>query len=473
MMEGFQYIKTSLLIIGIGVFGSGCAHYRSSDEINEIQDSITLPAEYSTSSNTKLIYGEDVVNTAFTTGLFQELSQEQSQELFQDQSQWQPQEQLQQWWQLLEDTQMTGLIEQALEKNYSLEIAHASLAEAYALLGFEKLERYPQIQANARGLREKTSEDVRLPGSDAITETYSAGLDASWELDVFGSVRNKVKAAKATLAEREANLQAMQISIAAETAKAYIDLRGAQHQLAVAEENVRNLANTLDLTQRLKEIGRGDQLDVSRAQAQLSVTEAQLPQFHANITAALNRLSVLTGEHNSSLRQTLAQTKTLPNVPATLHVGTPQDLIRRRPDIQQAEQQLAAAIARYNVRVADLYPSITFNGGLGYLATDLDHLGESSTETFSFGPSIHWAAFDLGRVNAQIRAADARAQAQVAAFKQTVLQALEETDNALQSFAQEEVRRAKLIQAMTRAKNQQVLRKKNMSLGRKTFLVCS
>ncbi|VUD42160.1 Outer membrane protein OprM [Thalassocella blandensis] len=451
-------IHRAISAITLMMFISGCAGYRSVEDTEQYRDSITLPAEYSTAGVSQKIS----INSADGSG-----STELASTSLMSTANVAP---VKQWWQELKDPQLTQLIEQALTQNYSLAMAKASLEESRALLSHQKLERFPQVQASATGVREKSSEDVRLPGAEVITETYSAGFDASWELDLFGSVHNKVKAAKATLAESEAGVQAMRISVAAETAAAYIDLRGAQHQLDVAQDNAQNLRRTLQLTQRLKEIGRADQLDVSRAQAQLSLTEATIPGYSANITIALNRLSVLTGEHNEQLRQALAESQALPDVPPLLQIGKPAELIRRRPDIQQAEQSLAAAIARYNVRVADLYPSITFNGGLGYLATDLDRLGESSTEMFSFGPSIRWAAFDLGRVHAQIRAADARTQAQVANFKQQVLRALEDTDNALQTFSHEEERRAKLIEAFNASQQSASIAQKKYEIGAENFL---
>ena len=431
----------TLLAASLILLLTGCANLKSPHDTENAFNSIAVPTSYSTPGLSTLSTLDDDQNQTFT-----------------------------QWWTKLNDPQLTHLIEQALALNYSLAAARASLEEAYALLGFERLGHAPRVQGNASAVREKASQDVRLAGAPAITETYTAGFDASWELDVFGSVRNRVKAAKASLAEREANLRALQISIAAETAKAYIDLRGAQHQLKVGQANAANLRETLALTNRLMEIGRGDQLDVSRSQAQLSLVEASLPGHSANITLALNRLSVLTGEHNSELRSVLSNPKPLPTVQPISEVVAPETLIRHRPDIQQAEQTLAAAIARYNVRVADLYPRITFNGGLGYLSTELDRLGEVETETYRFGPSIHWAALDLGRVQAQIRAADARTQAELANFKRQVLRALEDTDNALQLFTQEEIRRTKLIDALNASQQSADIARKKYQLGAENFL---
>lgn len=374
------------------------------------------------------------------------------------------------WWTQLHDESLVKLIDQALVKNHSLAIAQASLSESQALLRVQQQDQWPQVQAQIAAQRQKTSADIRTAGAPAITETYQGGFTAAWELDLFGSVVNQVKAAKATLAAREANLRAVRVSVSSEVAHAYLSLRGAQHQREVAKDNIVNLRKTLSMTQRLLDIGRGNQFDVSRAQTQLAITEASLPQLEFQISQALNRLSVLTGEYDESLRNQLAEVTALPSMPTLSNIGTPRELIRRRPDIEQAEQELIGAVARYNVSVADLYPRITFNGGFGYLSTDLDRLGETPTETFNIGPSIHWAAFDLGRVKANIRAADARAQAKLAEFEQRVLLALEETDNALQSFSREEQRRSKLFVALQASENSLSIAQKKYELGAENFL---
>ena len=195
------------------------------------------------------------------------------------------------------------------------------------------------------------------------------------------------------------------------------------------------------------EVGRGDQLDSARAEAQLKLTRASIPSLKAQINLSINRLAVLSGEAPETLRTQLTVDQPLPSLPTALAVGDPLSLLQRRPDIQAAEQALKGAVAEYNVRVADLYPRISLDGSLGYLSTDWSRLGEEPTETFVFAPSIRWAAFDLGRVHAHINAADARAQARLAEFEQSVQRALEETDNALQNFSREEERRATLQQA--------------------------
>jgi len=374
------------------------------------------------------------------------------------------------WWSQLNDAQLNQLITDSLQQNHSVRIAQASLAESRALLRNSKLNRYPTVEAGVSGTRQKQSADIVGDVDSRISESYQAGFDASWELDIFGRVRNGVKLSKAQLAAREADLQAAQVSIAAEVASAYISLRGNQYLLDVALRNVLNQQEALQLTQRFEEVGRGDQLDVARAESQLELTRASIPRFHAQVNIALNRIGVLTGKPTVELKIALTQVKSLPEIPASFAVGNPADLLKRRPDVRRAEQALAGAVAEYNIRVADLYPSVTFTGGLGYLSTDWTRLGNSGTDTFSFSPRIQWAAFNLGRVDAQIDAADARTQARIAEFEQQVLVALEETDNALQSFSYEEERRSGLQRAL-RASNQAAdIANKKFEVGSSDFL---
>ncbi|HSX50693.1 MAG TPA: efflux transporter outer membrane subunit [Cellvibrio sp.] len=374
------------------------------------------------------------------------------------------------WWAQLKDEQLNQLIADSLQQNHSIRIAQASLEESRALLRDSKLDRYPTVEASASGVRQKQSADVVGESGSRISETYVAGFDASWELDLFGRVRNGVKLSKAQLAAREADLQAAQVSIAAEVAGAYISLRGNQYLLDVALRNVLNQQETLELTQRLESMGRGDHLDVARAESQLELTRSTIPGLNARVNVALNRIGVLTGKPGEALKAELTQVKSLPEIPASFAVGNPTDLLKRRPDVRRAEQALAGAVAEYNIHVADLYPRVTFSGGLGYLSTDWTRLGNSDTDTFSFSPRIQWAAFNLGRVDAQIDAADARTQARIAEFEQQVLVALEETDNALQNFSREEERRTGLQRALNASNLAADMANKKFEVGSSDFL---
>lgn len=418
-----------------------------------------LPLVISACSSFKSVeHSRELANVSATQAVF---------ELQQGMNQQQP---VAAWWSQLNDGQLNQLITDSLQQNHSVRIAQASLEESRALLRNSKLDRYPTVEAGVSGVRQKQSADIVGDVDSRISETYQAGFDASWELDIFGRVRNGVKLSKAQLATREADLQAAQVSIAAEVASAYISLRGNQYLLDVALRNVLNQQETLQLTQRFLEVGRGDQLDVARAESQLELTRSSIPALHAQVNIALNRIGVLTGKPTAELKTALTQVKSLPEIPASFAVGNPADLLKRRPDVRRAEQALAGAVAEYNIRVADLYPSVTFTGGLGYLSTDWTRLGNSGTDTFSFSPRIQWAAFNLGRVDAQIDAADARTQARIAEFEQQILVALEETDNALQNFSREEERRTGLQRALSASNQAAFFARKKFEVGSSDFL---
>jgi len=374
------------------------------------------------------------------------------------------------WWAQLNDEQLNHLIDTALAHNHTIRIAQASLLESRALLRNSRMDWFPTVETEVGANREKLSDDARMPGNPRISETYHAGFDASWELDLFGRINNQVKLSQAQLDARLADVHSAQITIAAEVASAYIALRGNQYLLAVAEDNVRNQQESYRMVQAFVEVGRSDQFDIARARAQTELTQARIPGLQAEVNIAINRLGVLTHQPAPELKAQLAQPQSLPSLPATVAVGNPVEMLKRRPDIRRAEFVLRGAVAEYNVRVADLYPRVTFNGGLGYLSSDWSRLGEDETERFSFAPSIHWAAFNLGRVHAQIDAADARTQARLAEFELRLLRALEETDNALQNFSREEERRARLQEAAQASTQAARFARQRFEIGTSDFL---
>jgi multidrug efflux system outer membrane protein len=228
---------------------------------------------------------------------------------------------------------------------------------------------------------------------------------------------------------------ATQVSVTAEVARNYFELRGAQEQLEVARRNAENQGETVRITTARLDAGRGTQLDASRAQAQLSATLATIPDLEAGVTRSMLRLGVLTGQQPESVVPQLSAAKPLPTLPVAHDIGTPELLLRRRPDIRVAERNLAASTAEIGVAVGDLFPRITFLGHWGYDAVSSSALGNTGSETFSFGPSISWAAFDLGRVRQKIAQREAAADGALAKYEQTVLQALEETDASLTAYS--------------------------------------
>jgi outer membrane protein, multidrug efflux system len=338
------------------------------------------------------------------------------------------------WTQFGDDT-LNQLVADALDANHDLRIALGHLVEARAERRQAAFDLAPTVTASG-GYTKEQIPSVQSGFPEPLNlRYYDAGFDAFWELDFFGRVRRNVEAQSAQLQGAEASLRDAQVSVTAEVARTYFELRGEQTQLAVAFRNVDNQRETLQLAQARLDAGRATELDTSRAQAQLSQTLATIGPLQAAIARSIHRLGVLTGREPNALEALLAPPRELPELPAMTAVGDPAQLLRRRPDIRVAERQLAASTALVGVAVADLFPKVTFVGNFSYAAAAPGQLGQAGTRAYVIGPSISWAAFDLGRVRAEVAGSRARADVALATYEQTVLRALEETENALVTHA--------------------------------------
>jgi outer membrane protein, multidrug efflux system len=350
-------------------------------------------------------------------------------------------------WGQFNDDLLNGLVIEALAANHDLRIALAHLQQARALRTQAKLDLAPTVTSGG-GYTKQQYPAVESFGEGTLQETYyNAGFDATWELDLFGRVRRNIEASRAAVERQEATLHDAQVSVTAEVARTYFELRGQQAELIVLQGNADNQQQTVALTNSLLDAGRGTELDTSRAKAQLDTTLATIPPLRASVEASIHRLSVLTGREPDALAAVLAPAGNLPVLPKMAAVGDPAGLLRRRPDIRVAERQLAVSTAQIGVAVGDLFPKVTFTGNFGFAASDLSALGSSASKTFLIGPSISWPAFDLGRVQARIAGARAGADADLAAYQQTVLKALEETENALVTHARARDRLVQLTAA--------------------------
>ncbi|MEX2123598.1 MAG: efflux transporter outer membrane subunit [Woeseia sp.] len=340
-------------------------------------------------------------------------------------------------WRQLDDPMLTGLVDDALAANHDLRIALARYDRARALLRESGLDRFPTVTANATAADQRSSAD-QFPGatrSQRDSESYDAGIAAAWELDFFGRVRRNVEAQRADAEASAADLAVAQVSVVAELAQSYFQLRGLQQQLDVARSNADNQRGSLELVQARLDAGSGTQLDVAQAESQLESTLALIPALESEIAVAAHRIAVLTGRQPSALIAELETPAPLPILPAHIPVGAPGDLLRRRPDIYAAERRLAGATARIGVATADLFPRFTLGGLIGTQAIDSDALFERDSETRAIALGIDWSFLDVGRVRARIAAADADAAGNLASYEQTVLLALEETENALIRYA--------------------------------------
>ena len=377
-----------------------------------------------------------------------------------------------QFWTLLQDPVLDRLVSDALAANKDLAQAAGNLQASRAAARLTGFDAFPTRTAGGSYTHARASSD-QVPGAtreQRTFDTYDAGFDAAWELDLFGRVRRSNQAARADVGSAEATLRDAIVSVTAEVARNYCVLRGLQDQLAVAERNQGNQRQTLDLTQVRLDAGRGTQLDVSRADAQLATTEATIPPLRISIATTIHRLSVLTGRQPQELAPELSAVQPMPALPALNAIGGPEALLRRRPDVRIAERNLAAATARIGVSVADLFPRITLIGSAGYDSSSWNKLGSVSSQTYSAGPSITWAAFDLGRVRARIHVARAETDIAFAAYEAAVLNALEDTENSLVGYGESQRREATLERAATASTTAARLARQRFEGGLSDFL---
>jgi len=379
---------------------------------------------------------------------------------------------VQRYWIGFQDPILTGLIEDALLHNKDLSIAAANLQSARAAKRLAGFDLYPTA-AFAGSYSHSLDSQQELPGYDQNQrrfDTAQAGFDGLWELDLFGRVRRNVEAASGDVGAAAATLQDARVSVIAETARNYFILRGLQDQLELTERNADNQLSTFKLTQTRLQAGRGNQLDTSRAEAQWQTTLASIPTLQASIATTRYRLSVLTGQQPTALDALLSAQAPLPPLPDLNAIGTPEQLLRRRPDVRVAERRLAAATARVGVAMGDLFPKVTLLGAVGYSAPTFGDFGQSEARFFNVGPGITWAAFDLGRVRARISSAKDQTDAALGAYESAVLSALEDTEGALINYGHSQTRREALRVAAAASDKAADLARKRFEGGLIDFL---
>ncbi len=347
------------------------------------------------------------------------------------------------WWGTFNDPKLNELIAVALEKNHDLRIALANLREARALRQSTRFDLLPIPNADATYQKTRLSKASAPLAPTSVGRNYElfdAGFDATWELDIFGGVRRRLEARNAEVQASEASLADTRISLISEVARNYFELRGAQNELGVARHNAENQAQTLQITDARLEGGRGTELDVARAKAQLNTTLAIIPPIESVVAHSAHRLAVLTGRQPGELTSELTVFSPLPALPEAVNIGNPGRITATARGYSGAERNLAAATARIGVAVADLFPRVTFNGNIGLEAATFAGLGRVGSDTWSFGPHITWGILDLGHVRARIKASDARSEALLANYERTILIALEEAENALVDFGRAQAR---------------------------------
>lgn len=371
------------------------------------------------------------------------------------------------WWMVLNDPQLTRLVELAISSNIDLKQARERVREARARRGITRAGLFPAADAQGSVKWSSSSSSGQAGEAGEHSGLYSLGFDAGWEADLFGGIRRSVEVADAELGASVENLRDVLVTILAEVALNYIDLRTFQTRLAIAENNLQAQNETYLLTLWRSQAGLSDELAMQQARYNLESTQAQLPALRTGIEEALNRIAILLGEEPGSIHALLKQHSPIPKIPSRLAVGIPADVLRNRPDIRKAERELAAQSAKIGVAKADLYPHLTLSGTIGINMLQMS----STTHTWSssFGPGFSWAIFDAGAIRQNIEVQLSIFDRLLLDYKAVVLSALEEVENALVAYREELIRLNHLKEAAHAAQQAVELAQFNFESGLSDF----
>lgn len=349
------------------------------------------------------------------------------------------------WWTCFNDAELDTLVGRATKNNLSLKQAQSRIRESRARRGSAAAGFFPTVSASGTA---RTSKTTAATGSSVTSESYSTGFDAGWELDLFGGIRKSYEASSADLQASQEDLRDVMVSLLAEVASNYVELRLYQSRLAVAEANLTAQDTTYQLIQWRNQAGLSDELALQQARSNLENTRSQIPGLKTGLEGVMNSLAVLLGEQPGSLHAELTEVKSIPVASLQVAVGVPADVLRRRPDIRKAERQLAAQTARVGVARAELLPKFNLSGSIGLEALSIGNFFSSSdVEGHSGSALINWPIFKAGAIRRNIQIASEQQKQYLLSYEATVLNALEEVENALVAFANEQERRASLRKA--------------------------
>ena len=381
------------------------------------------------------------------------------------------------WWASFNDVELDSLIQRAGRSNLDLRVAEARLRQARAVRQGSAADFWPSGKATGSAVRELESRDQPFFGALTLPpnfpfdySVYQAGFDASWEIDLFGGKRRALEAATAEWEGAiEARNDAM-VSLLAEVARNYVELRGAQQRLEIARGDLKLQEEFLELTRERFQGGVATELDVTQAAALLANLQAAIPPLETEMRGAMYRLAVLLGQQPGELVAELSPTAKVPPAPPGIPIGLPSDLLRRRPDVRRAERQLAAESARIGLAKSEWFPKLSLTGDVGSESVSLGQWFEPGSAFWSIGPSLQWRVLDFGRVRAEVRAQTAVQEAALATYQRTVLISLQEAETALVTYAQEQNRHHALAEEV--AENQRSLGMANSlyAEGRVNFL---
>ncbi len=375
-------------------------------------------------------------------------------------------------WRSFNEPKLIGLIERALAENTTIKSALARYDEAKAYRGLTKYSLFPTVTASGEQIRSKpSSNDPQLPPDIGETKTSDIGADVSWEIDLFGSLRNQSAAVILRLEAADAALADMRRVIVAEVAVGYFNAIGAQARLQTARDNLANLEESERIVVALVDAGRGNDLDLSRARSLRLSVVANVANLEAELARQQLRLATLTNQSSTAVTQLLADTTSLQALPELSAVGSPELWLERRPDVRQAAKNFAVANRDVGTQMAEYFPKLTLLGGFGSVASKTDDLFEAQSERWRYGPSLSWQFLNFGRVKQYVSAAEARVDGAAANYQETVLRALEEIESAFANFRAANASASALSDAADAAERAQNLAQLRFEAGASDYLV--
>jgi outer membrane protein, multidrug efflux system len=357
------------------------------------------------------------------------------------------------WWTSFKDPELDVLMKNAVQSNLTLRVAEEHVREARAAREVVAGGRWPSADASAAYSKNRYGANsypplANFPGVPLDYNLYTVGFDAAWELDLFGGVRRAVEASSAEVGAAEYARRDVLVSVLAEVARNYIDARAYQERLDITRQNIAAQQGIVELTRSRYQSGLANDLEVEQATALLTTTQAQLPALESGFAQSVHDLSVLLGDTPGAMLERMSRATPIPLTPPIVPVGVPSDLLRRRPDVERAERELAASTAQIGVAKADLFPKFSLVGALGITSTSTSNLLEYASRYWSAGPTLQWNLLQGGSLRANVRVQQARAEQALDTYRQTVLVALEDVDNALVAYAKEQTRRRSLAQSV-------------------------
>lgn len=369
------------------------------------------------------------------------------------------------WWTTINDPELSSLIDRAVAGNLDLRKARARVREARAQRGITSADLFPTLNAGGSSTWSRTDKDT---GSGRSSELYSGSFDAAWELDIFGGVRRSVEAAEADLQASREDLHDILVSLLAEVALNYVELRTIQAQIAATKSNLESQSDTFQLVTWRQQAGLSDDLAVQQARYNLENTRSLMPALRTSLEETLNRIAVLLGEQPGKIHEELAVRKPIPAAPLKIAVGVPADVIRRRPDVRRVERELAAQTARVGVATANLYPKFTLSGSIGLETVALGNLS-SGISSLLGSPRITWPIFSGASLRQNIEVQSARQEQALIKYEITVFSAIEEVENIITAYAEQQVRRDSLRLAEEAARQAVELAQKKYESGLTDF----